>query len=128
MRSRRYKLFLISNLHLPFIPTIDSSNRPIQLSNSTPKQSSIPTTINDIIMSQPALPTRASIASRSADAPAVLIRPCCLRCSKHLASQPDLRCRKLNNRSVCERCRRLNKPCHAVSTDIGFRFVDVNAE
>ncbi|KAE8441045.1 hypothetical protein EG329_006082 [Mollisiaceae sp. DMI_Dod_QoI] len=65
-------------------------------------------------MSQPALPSRANIASRSANALAALIQPYCLRCSKRLASEPDLRCRKLNNRSVCERCRRLNKPYHAV--------------
>ncbi|PMD21294.1 hypothetical protein NA56DRAFT_703469 [Hyaloscypha hepaticicola] len=59
-------------------------------------------------------PARYNVAPRSANAPDVLIRPCCLRCSKNLAKDPTLQCVKQGNRSVCNRYRSLNKPCFNV--------------
>ncbi|KAE9362560.1 hypothetical protein N431DRAFT_469876 [Stipitochalara longipes BDJ] len=59
-------------------------------------------------------PPRQAVAPRSAGAPATLLRPCCLRCSKGFARNPHLRCIKQGNRSVCDRCRSMNKPCHDV--------------
>ena len=59
---------------------------------------------------------RQTIIPRSASAPQTLIRSCCLCCSKHQDS-PDMvfnACTKIQNRNVCERCRRMNKPCHPV--------------
>jgi hypothetical protein len=67
-------------------------------------------------MNQP--PQRHQVAQRSASAPEALIRPCCLRCSKNLAKNPNLRCVKEGTRSVCNRCRHMNKPCHAVSSPL----------
>jgi len=65
-------------------------------------------------------PARHNVAPRSAGAPEALIRQCCLRCSKNLARNPNIRCVKQGNRSVCDRCRSMNKPCHVVSTHLSL--------
>jgi hypothetical protein len=60
-------------------------------------------------------PLRHSVTTRSARAPEALIRPYYLRYSKSFAKHPTLTCVKQGNRSVCDRYRRLNKPCYPIS-------------
>jgi hypothetical protein len=69
------------------------------------------------------LGARQPVATRSANAPTSLIRPCCLRCSKNIAKFPDLTCVKSNNRSVCDRCRSKNKKCDPVSCKFLLLFL-----
>ena len=60
---------------------------------------------------------RHGIAPRSQNPPTQLSEPCCLRCSKSLFrffGQERMRCVKIGNRSVCERCRSMNKKCYPV--------------
>lgn len=47
--------------------------------------------------------------------PTALLRPCCLRCAKHLSRKPDLVCRRPTQHSKCSRCAQLGKKCDPVS-------------
>ncbi len=51
----------------------------------------------------------------SLKAPAVLERPCCLRCVKLIGKDPTIICERPNKHQSCGRCRRLNGKCDLVS-------------
>ena len=100
------------NPSLPPFPNIPTTHHLFSASSNLLK----PFTLNLISIMDPSLLQRQPMSSRSADPPALLRRPCCLRCSKQLGQTPDLKCHTKATHTVCDRCATLRKRCQPVGS------------